>query len=104
MAVTIDIGDATDVHPKNKQDVGDRLALWALHNEYGQINLVVSGPLYESIEVEDENLRIHFSSVGGGLVTAVKNGKDPAIPTSEVKLKHFVIAREDRNWFPANAI
>ncbi len=103
MAVTTDVGDADDIHPKNKQDVGGRLALWALRNEYGQKDLVASGPLFESIAVEGDKLRIRFSSSGGGLVTASKNGTDPAIQTPDAKPKRFAIAGEDKKWIWADA-
>jgi sialate O-acetylesterase len=66
MAVTIDIGDAIDIHPKNKQDVGKRLALNALSVAYGQ-NVVAAGPLYRSMTVEGNKIRIQFHHVGGGL-------------------------------------
>ena len=52
MAIAIDIGDATNVHPKNKQDVGKRLALWAKRDCYGETDTVVSGPLFASSTVE----------------------------------------------------
>lgn len=67
MAVTIDIGDAADIHPKNKQDVGKRLALNALSVAYGQNN-VAAGPLYRSMTVEGNKIRIQFHHVGSGLV------------------------------------
>jgi sialate O-acetylesterase len=67
MAVTIDIGNPTDIHPRNKQDVGKRLALWALAKTYGR-DLVYSGPLYKSMEVTDGKIRLSFDHVGEGLV------------------------------------
>ncbi|UCG59694.1 MAG: hypothetical protein JSU70_09285 [Phycisphaerales bacterium] len=67
MAVTIDIGNPTDIHPRNKQDVGKRLALWALAKTYGK-DLVYSGPLYKSMEAADGKIRVSFDHVGGGLV------------------------------------
>ncbi len=66
MAVTIDIGDAADIHPKNKQDVGRRLALNALSTAYGQ-DVVPSGPLYCSMTVEGSKIRLQFQHVGKGL-------------------------------------
>lgn len=67
MAVTIDIGDATNVHPKNKQDVGKRLALWAKRDCYGATDTVVSGPQFASAAVEGNRIRIKFTHLGGGL-------------------------------------
>src|SRR3989304_5163638 len=66
MAVTTDIGNVQYIHPKNKQDVARRLALWALANTYGK-DLVYSGPLYESASVEGDKIRVRFKHVGGGL-------------------------------------
>ncbi|MBC7286772.1 MAG: sialate O-acetylesterase, partial [Armatimonadetes bacterium] len=68
MAVIIDIGEANDIHPKNKQDVGKRLALWALAQTYGQ-QIVYSGPLYDRAEwIDPGHVRIHFKHTGSGLV------------------------------------
>jgi sialate O-acetylesterase len=67
MAVTIDIGNATDIHPKDKQDVGHRLALWADNMVYGQ-KVVFSGPLYDSMKIEGSTLRLRFNYVDGGLI------------------------------------
>ncbi len=64
MAVIIDIGEANDIHPKNKQDVGHRLALWALAKTYGQA-VEFSGPLYKSFTVEGDRARIKFSHAEG---------------------------------------
>lgn len=68
MAVTIDIGEAGDIHPRNKQDVGLRLALPALANVYGQ-DVVYSGPIYNEMEIDGGSVRLYFDHIGGGLVT-----------------------------------
>ncbi|MDA3926090.1 MAG: beta galactosidase jelly roll domain-containing protein [Kiritimatiellae bacterium] len=86
MAIAIDIGDATNVHPKNKQDVGKRLALWAKRDCYGDKDIVVSGPIYKSSAVEGDRIRIKFTHVGGGLI--VKGDE----------LKSFAIAGEDKKF------
>jgi sialate O-acetylesterase len=67
MAVTIDIGEANDIHPKNKQDVGRRLALAALAIGHGR-DVVYSGPIYSGMLVEGSRCRVFFKHVGGGLV------------------------------------
>ena len=67
MAVTTDVGNVRDIHPKNKQDVGRRLALWALATTFGK-EIVYSGPLYDSMSVEGNTIRLRFKHVGGGLV------------------------------------
>jgi sialate O-acetylesterase len=64
MAVAVDIGEADDIHPRNKQDVGHRLAVWALARTYGK-SVEYSGPLYESFQVEDNALLVRFSHAGG---------------------------------------
>jgi len=69
MAVTVDIGNLKDIHPKNKQDVGKRLALWALAKTYGKPVAVWSGPLYKSHAVENGTIRVKFDHVGTGLVS-----------------------------------
>ncbi len=66
MAVILDIGNPVNIHPANKRDVGKRLALWALANDYNQ-NLVYSGPLYREQEIEGSSIRIFFDHTGGGL-------------------------------------
>ena len=63
-AVIIDIGEANDIHPKNKQDVGWRLALHALHNEYGRKDLIVSAPTYQSMEKQGNKLVLTFDMKG----------------------------------------
>jgi sialate O-acetylesterase len=69
MAVTVDVGNVGDIHPRNKQAVGKRLALWALAKDYGRKDLVYSGPLYKSHKVEGGAIRIEFDHAGGGLVS-----------------------------------
>ncbi|MCX6924515.1 MAG: 9-O-acetylesterase [Verrucomicrobia bacterium] len=104
MAVVTDIGEARDIHPKNKFDVGERLALWALRNDYGKANLVVSGPLYKTIKVEDGKIRIEFDSVGGGLMAGKKEGRKPTLEEQGAKLQRFAIAGEDKRWVWADAV
>jgi sialate O-acetylesterase len=92
MAVTTDIGNVEDIHPKNKQDVGLRLAHWALANTYGREGIVYSGPLYESMEVDGNKVRLKFTHVGSGLVSS--DGEP---------LSHFTIAGADGEFVPAEA-
>jgi sialate O-acetylesterase len=98
MASAVDVGDIDDIHPKNKQDVGERLALLALARDYGQKNLVCSGPLYREMKVEGNKIRISFDSTGSGLIVATKKGYDPIVKDPQGKLKKFAIAGVDRIW------
>ncbi|MBC7889769.1 MAG: sialate O-acetylesterase [Ferruginibacter sp.] len=91
MAVTTDNGDSLDIHPRNKKLVGERLSLWALKNEYGKKTIVVSGPLYKSVKMESNKIRIAFD-YADGLIS--KGGS----------LKEFTIAGNDQNFVPAQAI
>jgi sialate O-acetylesterase len=91
MAVTMDIGNVHDIHPKNKQDVGKRLALWALAKTYGREGIVYSGPIYRSMRIEGDKIRLFFDHVGGGLVA--KGGP----------LTRFAIAGRDRNFVEVKA-
>lgn len=75
MAVTMDIGNLTDIHPKNKQEVGKRLALWALANDYDR-EVAFSGPLYKGVQFREGEARISFAHVEGGLRTS--DGKSPS--------------------------
>lgn len=88
MAVAIDIGDQKDIHPRNKQDVGARLALAARHVAYDQ-DLVYSGPMYREMKAADGAVRLSFDHVGGGL----KAGGDA--------LTGFQIAGADGKFVPA---
>ena len=91
MAVIIDIGEAGDIHPRNKLDVGHRLALWALANTYKQ-KLEFSGPLFSSSTVEGDKIRVKFKHTIGGLKAA--GGGD---------VKGFAIAGEDKKFYWADA-
>lgn len=93
MAVVTDIGNVTDIHPRNKQDVGKRLALWALARDYGKDDLVVSGPLYKSMQVEGNKIRVLFDHLGGGL--AARDGQP---------LNWFTIAGDDLKFVDAHAV
>jgi sialate O-acetylesterase len=90
MAVAIDIGNPRDVHPKNKQEVGNRLARLALHRIYGR-DIADSGPLYRAASVEGSRLRLTFDDAAGGL--EAKGGA----------LAGFTVAGEDRQFYPAEA-
>jgi len=90
MAVIIDIGDAKDIHPKNKQDVGKRLALWPLAKIYGK-NVVYSGPLFKRMSIDGNKIVLDFDHIGGGLIA--KGGP----------LKGFAIAGADRKFVWADA-
>jgi sialate O-acetylesterase len=91
MAITIDIGEADNIHPKNKQDVGYRLALLALGKIYGE-KIEFSGPLYDRMTVESSKIRISFQHTDGGLTA--KGGT----------LKGFAVAGKDGAWYPADAV
>ncbi len=102
MAVAIDIGNARDIHPRNKQDVGKRLALWALRDHYGK-KIVPSGPLYKSMAVEGNQIRITFDHVGSGLMVGKKQGQKPTVADPNSKLNRFAIAGADKKWHWATA-
>ena len=97
MAVTMDIGDAINIHPRNKQDVGKRLALWALAKDYKK-NVVFSGPLYKSMKIEGDKIRISFDSTGSGLMIAEKIALDPVKEIKNGKVKWVSIKGKDKKW------
>jgi len=101
MAVAIDLADADnpdDIHPKNKFDVGERLALWALAKDYGKAGLVYSGPLYKDMKIEGGKIRLTFECIGSGLIAGKKEGRTPVIEDAGAQLKRFAIAGEDKKW------
>jgi sialate O-acetylesterase len=90
LALAIDIGDANDIHPKNKAEVGRRLALCALAETYGK-KVEFSGPWYKSMKTDGHSIRVNFTHVDAGLVA--KGGE----------LKGFAIAGEDHKFVWAKA-
>ena len=103
MAVTIDAGDPRDLHPANKFDIGERLALWALAKDYGR-QIVYCGPLYKGSRIVGGKIIISFDSIGSGLMVGKKEGRQPAVGDNGAGLRRFAIAGEDRKWFWADAV
>ncbi len=93
MAVTIDIGDGSDIHPRDKQDVGYRLSLVAEGIAYGQ-DIIYSGPTYDSMEVEGASICLRFQHAGGGL-TPKSLSSNP--------ISGFEVAGDDRKFVGADA-
>ena len=91
LAVTIDVGDPLDLHPHRKKEVGERLALWALGTTYKQ-PIEYSGPQYESMKIQGNEVRLHFTHVGLGLEA---RGDGP--------LRGFAVAGADRRFHWADA-
>jgi sialate O-acetylesterase len=92
MAVTIDVGEYNDIHPKLKKPVGERLALAVRKVAYGEKDIVYSGPIYKSMKIEGNKIILKFSQVGSGL--RAKNGN---------KLNCFEICGINNEYFPAEA-
>jgi sialate O-acetylesterase len=90
MTVNMDIGEANDIHPKNKQEIGRRLSLWALAKVYGK-DLPYAGPFYEKQEINGAEVTLTFKNTSGGLVA---RGGD---------LKGFAVAGADKKWAWATA-
>lgn len=93
MVVINDIATVADIHPPNKQDVGQRLALLALKNDYGRDDLVAVSPQFEGLEITGDQLKVTFNNTGGGLKT--RDGKSPS---------HFeIIGAQSGGFQPAEA-
>lgn len=92
MCITTDIGNPIDIHPKNKQDVGERLAAIALKNVYNQ-NRICTGPTYKSMEIQGNKVIVSFDNLGSGLSTPDKYGY----------VKGFEIAGADKVFYFAKA-
>lgn len=93
MAVTTDlVDDISDIHPRNKLDVGNRLALWALAKDYDQSDQVYSGPIYRSVSFEEHTAIVEFHFASGGLKS--RDGEP---------LNEFRIAGADGQYFDAEA-
>ena len=95
MAVTMDIGNPDDIHPRNKQAVGKRLALCALARTYAR-DVVYSGPMYRAMVVVGDEARLHFSHTHGGLAAGGEG--DGAAVT------HVTVAGQDHVFHPAQAL
>jgi sialate O-acetylesterase len=91
MAVTIDIGEAKDIHPKNKQEVGRRLSLWALGNVYGRKVAAASGPLPAGHEIKGAEVVVTLTHAEG---LKTRDG---------APVKGFQLAGTDKQWKPAAA-
>jgi sialate O-acetylesterase len=91
MVVISDVGNTQDIHPRNKIPVGQRLANWALHQTYGKKDVIFSGPLYRSMQVQGNKVRISFDYTAPGLMV-----KGP-------ELSLFEIAGADQQFVKADA-
>ena len=91
LIVTIDIGEARDIHPKNKLDVGKRMARWALADVYGR-KLLSAGPMFRQAKIAGSKMVLMFDNAGAGL--KLRDG---------AKLDEFAIAGADHNWHWAEA-
>ena len=92
MAVTIDLGEAEDIHPRNKQEVGKRLAAIALHKTYGK-PIPWSGPLFKSLSIENDKAIVSFDHSSCGLI----------VRENSEEVKGFEIAGSDGHFYPAVA-
>lgn len=90
LTVAIDVGQPDDIHPTRKQEVGDRLALWALATVYGR-DLVFSGPMYKSMQIEGDKVRLTFDHATG------------LRPDGDGELQGFEVAGEERTFHRAKA-
>jgi sialate O-acetylesterase len=91
LIVILGLGEARDIHPKNKKDVGKRSAFWALNSVYGQ-NVGKSGPIYQSSRIDGNKIIVRFTEAADGLKL-----------TDGEKLDEFIIAGEDKVWKWASA-
>lgn len=107
-ASAMDIGISKEswagYHPENKLEVGERLALWALKNEYGRTNLVTSGPVLRNVKVEGSAVVCQFDHAGGGLTVGSKEWYAPMKEVPGGKLQLFSIAGADGPWVVAEAV
>lgn len=103
LAVTIDLGNGS-IHPPDKCAVGNRLALWARAQVYGETNLVFQSPVNKSCTAAGASIRIHFDTAGVPLMVGQKNDLDEVKPAPDEKLKWFEIAGADGKFIPADAV
>ncbi|MEO6907041.1 MAG: sialate O-acetylesterase [Abditibacteriaceae bacterium] len=98
MVVAIDLGEDANGHPRNKQDVGGRLALWALAKDYKR-KVAFSGPLYRSYRIVGDKIILFFDHVGSGLMVGDKSGLEPVVEVKGKALQYFAIAGAGRKWY-----
>lgn len=92
MSVGLGAGEWNDIHPLNKKQIGERLALWAEKLIYGENNIIYSGPLYRSATIQGKRVILNFDHVGSGLIAK-----------GEPELYHFAIAGADKKYLWASA-
>jgi sialate O-acetylesterase len=102
LVVAIDLGEDANGHPRNKKDLGERAALWALAKTYNQ-PVPYSGPLFRDARIEGDRVIITFDHAESGLMIADKDGLDPVREIKDAALKHFSIAGPDGQWHWAEA-
>lgn len=104
LAVSIDVGDPQDVHPKGKEPVGQRLALAARKLAYGEHALVASGPVFREAKPNGATLHVIFTDIGSGLTIGQAPWRAAGdSPWPQDKLIGFTLAGEDREWHEAEA-
>lgn len=103
MASAIDIGDTNDMHPQDKLELGERLALWALKNDYGRAIPETSGPILRNVTVSGNKAICTFDHIGDGLMVGSKTLYQPTQEVVGGTLALFSIAGSDGVWYWANA-
>lgn len=112
-AVLLDLGEAEDIHPLNKSDVGNRVAAIALAKNYGK-DIVSSGPTFEKVIFDGDQARVQFGHADGGLVarplsetyrpsSLSRNVKPLVRKSPQSELESFSLSGDDGRWHPANA-
>ncbi|MHC5067558.1 MAG: sialate O-acetylesterase [Planctomycetota bacterium] len=100
MALALDIGQSEDIHPRNKRELGERLALWARHHHYGQADVVPSGPLYRSHSIANGAVTITFDHCADGLRTGTYGITGP-VAFADTAPGAFEIRGADGTWHQA---
>jgi sialate O-acetylesterase len=101
LVVTTDVGTRGDIHPTNKEPVGERLSLQARRIAYGETGLVAAGPAFKSLRIEGAKAVVTFDSVGDGLT--LRGGQSSDTPVPADTLTGFTIAGADGSFVPARA-
>ncbi len=100
-AVTIDIGEANEIHPRNKFDVGNRLAAWSLAKDFGK-KIVYASPVFKSLKIESNKAIVVFDAVGSGLVAGHQEPRHFSV-VKNGELKRFALAGKDGKFYWAKA-